>query len=219
MKKFWGLTILLACVLFLVPPCTVQAANENVTSTMKNKANVRELSGAIANYTTMCMAESTSAKKISVKLNARTMLSLAAYVAYRTDSEYQYTKKEIQTYAYDLFGKKPGVSKLPLDTITSTGLCIAKSTQPNTKPYRYTGGDWGEYKPSYSIKKVMKVGKNLYDVTIANRLGNYSSSKTKKMGTTVIRIKRNKKSSYGFVIKKLSYKGNTRTYSSIDWLW
>lgn len=55
--------------------------------------------------------------------------------------------------------------------VASRKKMLGKSIYPAKKPYQYCGGDWGEGRPLYTIKKIMKVGKNTYDVTVTNKFG------------------------------------------------
>lgn len=217
MKHLKKILIMVLALAICVTPVDIYAAGKNVTSSMKQDKNLRKISRDIALYTSAELCNARSKRIITERLNGYNALSIAGYLGvqsypYRSASYSQkhingYTKKDIQKITYDLFGNKPKTNTIPLMT-SSKKKWIAKSTYPSSKPYQYSGGSWGNYVPSYSIKRIVRIKKNVYDITITNGLGLYMSKTKRTVGTTYIRIKKNPRSIYGYNITRLRYKGN-----------
>ena len=90
-------------------------------------------------------------------------------------------KKEIQKIAYNYFGKKP---------------------------YIYAGGDWGTYKPGYKNLKIVQKSSKIYEISFTNVMGSYENKKiSRKIGKTTFQLKKTSKSSYGYIITRIEYKG------------
>lgn len=200
------LTLILAFAI-CTTPVNVSAAGKNVTSSMKKDKSVKKIVRDICSYTTseLCSARSTKTKKESLKgYNA---LSIAAFIEYQK-GRYDYTSKEIQKATNNLFGVKPNTSSIP-SLKSSKRRWISKGSKSITdKPYMYSGGDWGDHEPKYTVKKIIKVKKGVYDITITNKLKFLEENKVKNVGTTYMRIKKYSKSSYKYKVTKLKYKGN-----------
>lgn len=203
-KRILSLVLVFAiCVI----PMNAEAAGKNVTSSMKKNKFIKKIVRDVCSYTTseLCSARSTKTKKESLKgYNA---LSIAAFIGYE-NGQYDYTTKEIQKITNNLFGIKPKTSSIP-SIDSSKRRWISKSSENITdKPYMYSGGDWGNHEPKYTIKKIIKVKKGVYDITVTNKLNFLEEGKVKNVGTTYMRIKKYSKSSYKYKITKLKYKGN-----------
>lgn len=203
-KKILSFILVFAiCIL----PMNTEAAGKDVTSSIKKDKAVKKIVRDICAYTTseLCSARGTKTKKESLKgYNA---LSIAAFIGYQ-HGQFDYTSKEIQKITNNLFGIKPKTSSIPSIDSAKTRW-IAKSSESRTnKPYMYSGGDWGNHEPKYTIKRIIKVKKGVYDITVTNKLNFLEKGKVKNVGTTYIRIKKYSKSSYKYKITNLKYKGN-----------
>lgn len=214
MKRFKKVLALLLILTLCAAPMETQAAKKNVTASMKKNKYVRKIAKNISLYTNAEMQGRDSGKKKKEKISGYNALSIAGFVGYQ-NGKYQFTKKEIQRITYNLFGKKPKTSSIPsIESKKRKWIAKTPSSWSNVnKPYVYAGGDWGTYKPLYSISKVVKVKKNVYDVTIINKSGSWENDEVKVLGKTYIRIKKNSKSSYKYKITSLKYK---RTYKGND---
>ena len=49
------------------------------------------------------------------------------------------------------------------------------------------------------------LGKNLYQVQIQNKMGIYGEKGSEDMGKTILKVKKDKDSSYGYVVKEITY--------------
>ncbi|MDO4320918.1 MAG: hypothetical protein Q4C61_00190 [Lachnospiraceae bacterium] len=213
MKKGKGLKkgLLLALLLAVMAgTLNVQAAGKDVTKSMSKNSGLKKIVRDITKYTTVEMAGST--KKVTVSMKNSNLFSMAGYVGANSYHKTGFTKAEIQKLTYNLFGKKPSVSVIPKFRAKGQRWIARRYQSWQKKPYVYTGGDWGTYYPVYKITRIVKVKTNVYDVTVTNKLGSYETKTTRAAGTTTIRIKKNTKSSYGFVITKLTYKGNGQRF-------
>lgn len=207
-KRILSLVLVFAiCVI----PMNAEATGKNVTSSMKKSKSVKKIVRDICAYTTceLCERRGTKTKKESLKgYNA---LSIAAFIGYQ-NGQYEYTTEEIQKITNNLFGIKPKTSSIP-SIDSSKRRWISKSSENITdKPYMYSGGDWGCYQPKYTIKKIIKIKKSVYDITVTNKLHIMDEGKTRTVGTTYMRIKKYSKSPYKYKVTKLKYKGNGSGY-------
>lgn len=192
-------------------PVNAEAAGKNVTSSMKKNKSVKKIVRDVCSYTTceLCERRSTKTKKESIK--GYNSLSIAAFIGYQ-NGQYNYTTEEIQNITNNLFGMKPKTSSIP-SIDSPKRRWISKSSESMTdKPYMYSGGDWGCHQPKYTIKKVVKIKKGVYDITVTNKLHIMDEGKTRTVGTTYMRIKKYSKSSYKYKVTKLKYKGNGSGY-------
>ena len=207
-KRIIALVIVFAlCVI----PMNAEAAGKNVTSSMKKNKSVKKLVRDICAYTTCELCERKNTKTKKENLKGYNALSIAAFIGYQ-NGQYDYTSKEIQKITNNLFGIKPKTSSIRSINSSRTRW-ISKSLKSVTdKPYMYSGGDWGVNQPKYTINKIVKVKKGVYDITVTNKLHIMDEGITRKVGTTYMRIKTYSKSSYKYKVIKLKYKGNGLGY-------
>lgn len=212
MKCFKRILSLVLVITLCAIPMNANATEKNVTSSMKKNKFVKKLVRDICSSTTCELLETQSTKTKKVKLKGYNALSVAAFIEYQ-HGRYSYTSKEIQKATNNLFGIKPKTNSIP--SINSPKVrWIAKSdgSGSTNKPYIYSGGDWGWTRPLYTIKKIVKVKKGVYDITITNKVHVLDEDKPKKVGTTYMRIKKYSKSSYKYKVTNLKYskKGSER---------
>lgn len=202
--------ILMLTLLVLVVPLNTQAARKNVTVSMKKNKYIKKISRDMASYTSSKLINRSSKKTKKEKLKGYNALSIAGYLGYQHGKDF-FTAKEIQKRTYNLFGIRPNTSSIPEWSSSKAKYIVKNSSEHSNKPYEYFGGDWSMMVPKYSIVKVVKIKKNVYDVTIHNKIG-YISDETgkieevEKIGTTGIQIKKNPKSSYKYKVTRLRYK-------------
>lgn len=194
----------------LAPPPSAQAAGENVTASMKMNKYVKKISKDMASYTSSKLINRSSRKTKKEKLKGYNALSIAGYLGYQHGKNF-FSAEEIQERTYNLFGIRPNTSSIPKWPSSKVKYIIENSSDYSSKPYKYYGGDWSMMVPKYSIARVIKRRKNVYDVTIYNKIGYISDvtgkiEEVEKIGTTVIRIKKNPKSSYRYKVTRLRYK-------------
>lgn len=207
-----ALMMILVLVLCVCPLMNVEAAGKNVTASMKKNKYVKKISKDMASYTSSKLISGYPKKTKKEKLKGYNALSIAGYVGYQHGKSF-FSKKEIQKRTYNLFGIKPKTSTVPTMYSSKAKHLVKRDSDYSSKPYEYFGGDWSSMVPKYSIKKVVKVKKNVYDVTIHNKVGYISDitgkiESVEKIGTTVIRIKKNPKSSYKYKVTRMRYKTN-----------
>lgn len=185
------------------------SGNTDVTSEMKDDENLKSLIIGISNYTCSMLANAASKEKNIIELSNNTMASIAMYISCVIDSKYMINKTELQNAIYNLFGKKANLSTIPRES-TNNHMCIYYDK--SLKKYMYNGGDWGDYSPKVSIKKIEKVKKGIYNVVFSNKLSLELENKTKILGITKIKIKEDSRSIYNYVIERLQYKGNGNSF-------
>lgn len=210
--------ILLTLTLVLMMPAAAQAASINVTKKMSSNKKVQRLIKASAIYADVTIIESKSKKTINQKMDGASILSMSAYMSRCDGRGIYWTKKEIQKLTYDFFGKKPSVSLIPSSSSRNHGWIVRNTSKKflSSKPYTYGGGDWGCYDPGYKGVKIIQKSKNVYEVTYTNTLGSWEKrNSTRNIGKTTMQIKKNSKSTYGYVITKLQFKSYGLSYGDI----
>lgn len=214
-KKNWICLLMTMLLLFLVP-FAVQAKDTDVTKKLSSDARVKKLTRLVAYYTDAEVLGRKKGKVIKEKMDDANLLSMSAYMGYSDRKGYQWTKKEIQKIAYNLFGKKPNVSKIPSFKSPKRKWISKRHSSWQKKPYIYAGGDWGTYKPGYKNLKIIKKSSSVYEIRFTNVMGSYENSRaSKNIGETTFRLKKTSKSSYGYIITKIQYKGYGLTLSDI----
>lgn len=194
MKKL--LSIILTLTMFfsvttvLAAPATA-SAKSNVTRSMSKNKNFKKLVKRISTY---CIGDSFGKKgTTTVKNNNKTRLSVAAYVRYHIDRDFDYTKAELKKTVKDLFGKD-------VKKIQCSGFLMKSTTG-----YAYAGGDFGTMQPKYKISKVTKSGKN-YTATIIGKIYEVIEKKTTKQCKITLKFKKSGKSAFNYVATKIKYK-------------
>ena len=175
-------------------------AATDVTASMKKKSGVVKL----AKYTNSYMViKQTSEKSHSTKtmtLSNKTKINYIAKTSYDWLGSSSYSSSKVKTRSKNFFGTSVDLSIVP-KTVKS-GWYMRRKTASS---YIYTGGDWGNYAPKYSITKITKVKTGVYDVKITNYLYSYDTNAKKKTGVTTMRIKKSSSSYYGYVITSIQY--------------
>ena len=212
----WTCMMLTIIMLFMLS-CVGQAKDINVTKKMSSDAKIKRITRLVAYYTDAEVIQRVKkGKTVKEKMDDANILSMSAYMARSDRKGYQWTKKEIQKIAYKYFGKKPNVSKIPSYKSAKRRWISKRFSRWQKKPYVYAGGDWGCYKPGYNNLKIIQKSSNVYEISFTNIMGSYENSKiSKKIGTTTFQLKKTGKSSYGYIITKLQYKGYGLRFSSI----
>lgn len=194
MKKL--LSIILTLTMFfsvttvLAAPATA-SAKSNVTRSMSKNKNFKKLVKRISTY---CIGDSFGKKgTTTIKNNNKTRLSIAAFVRYHIDRDFDYTKAELKKTVKDLFGKN-------VKKIQCSGFLMKSTTG-----YAYAGGDFGTMVPKYKISKVVK-SKKKYTATIIGKIYENIEKKTTKQCKITLTVKKSSKSKFKFAATKIKYK-------------
>lgn len=103
----------------------------------------------------------------------------------------------VDKFYKNLFGKefKDGVCKGKWVYFLNNGIYIL-------------AGDYGTVEPKYNVDKITSIGDGKFVIKISDYEIDMESqpNKKKKLGNTWITVKKNNKSSYGYVITKIKYK-------------
>lgn len=197
---------LLTVMMLMVSAVPVHAAAANVTKKMSGDSDLRQVSEMFAAYTTaMNLSGNVSSGQVEIPLNGANQLSIGAFVRYNYKDDFGFTAKELKKETKDLFGKAAKVNVLKKADQADMLVCAADSSFAND-PYMYCGGDFSDCIPQYKIKKVVQIKKNLYRVEIQNKMGIYGEKGSEDMGSTVLKVKKDKDSAYGYVVKGVTYK-------------
>lgn len=197
---------LLTAMMLMVSAVPVHAAAANVTKKMSGDRDLKQVSEMFAAYTTaMNLSGNISGGQVEIPLNGANQLSIGAFVRYNYKDDFGFTARELKRETKDLFGKAAKVNVLKKTGQEDMLVCAADRNFAND-PYMYCGGDFSDCIPQYKIKKVVQIKKNLYRVEIQNKMGIYGENGSEDMGGTVLKVKKDKDSAYGYVVKEVSYK-------------
>ena len=111
-KKKW-ICVIAAMMMLLLVPSAVQAKSTDVTKKISSDAKIKRLTRLVAYYTDAEVSRVKKGKTVKEKMDDANILSMSAYMGRSDYKGTQWTKKEIQKIAYNYFGKKPNVSKIP----------------------------------------------------------------------------------------------------------
>lgn len=182
------------------------AAATNVTKKMSGDSDLKQVSKMFAAYTTaMNLSGSVSGGQIDVPLNDANQLSISAFVRYNYKDDFGFTAGELKKETKNLFGKVVNANVLKKTTQADLLVCTS-SDQFVSEPYMYCGGDFSDCIPKYKIKKIVQLKKNLYQVEIQNKMGIYGEKGSEDMGSTILKVKKDKSSEYGYVVKDIMYR-------------
>ena len=206
-KKKW-ICVIAAMMMLLLVPSAVQAKSTDVTKKMSSDAKIKRLTRLVAYYTDAVVSRVKKGQTVKEKLDDANILSMSAYMGRSDYKGTQWTKKEIQKIAYNYFGKKPNVSKIPSFKSSKRKWISKRHSSWQKKPYIYAGGDWGTHKPGYKNLKIVQKSSKLYEISFTNIMGSYENKKiSKNIGKTTFQLKKTSKSSYGYIITRIQYKG------------
>ena len=206
-KKKW-ICVIAAMMMLLLVPSAVQAKSTDVTKKMSSAAKIKRLTRLVAYYTDAEVSRVKKGKTVKEKMDDANILSMSAYMGRSDHKGTQWTKKEIQKIAYNYFGKKPNVSKIPSFKSSKRKWISKRHSSWQKKPYIYAGGDWGTHKPGYKNLKIVQKSSKLYEISFTNVMGSYENKKiSKNIGKTTFQLKKTSKSSYGYIITRIQYKG------------
>ena len=206
-KKKW-ICMIAAMMMLLLVPSAVQAKSTDVTKKMSSDAKIKRLTRLVAYYTDAEVSRVKKGKTVKEKMDDANILSMSAYMGRSDRKGTQWTKKEIQKIAYNYFGKKPNVSKIPSFKSSKRKWISKRHSSWQKKPYIYAGGDWGTHKPGYKNLKIVQKSSKLYEISFTNVMGSYENKKiSKNIGKTTFQLKKTSKSSYGYIITRIQYKG------------
>lgn len=204
---FW-MTVFLVIMMAAGSAVSAGAASANVTRTLSRDKNLKKICRVITAYTTaMDLSENPPRGTKTVKLNNANQLSIAAFVRFNETGKVGYTASVLRKETKALFGKAAVVNNKKIKKLGKTKMLVCCGIREYVKePYMYCGGEFGDGIPLYKIKKITKKGKDTYKVIIENRLGYYGEKGTDKVGMTTLILQKKKSSSYGYIVKKISYK-------------
>lgn len=206
MKSRSAFTVLMAIIIFslqLLSPIVANAANKNVTKTLKDKSQVIKLVNSMTTWLEYAVLEDARGGKTKTyTLTDRQQLTIAGYLLQGK----KLTQTRLQSKCYSLFGSKPSIKKLPLRNSFTYPMPLI------TRNYygiaQYNGGNWGDYKPEVKVKKIVKTKSGCYTVSVTNYLSTYHNNVKKVIGTSTIKIKKSPKLKYGYKVTWIRVKSN-----------
>lgn len=207
MKKsnlgFISFMIIVMVSLQLLSPIEANAANKNVTKTLKDKSQVIKLIDSMTTWLDYAVLEDARGGKTKTyTLTDRQQLTIAGYLMQNKIL----TQSRLYKSSYSLFGTKPSIKKLPLrDSFTYPAPLISRNSYG---AIRYNGGNWGDYKTEVKVKKIIRTKSGCYTVSIKNYLSSYYNNVKKVIGSSTIKIKKSPKLKYGYKVTWIRVKSN-----------
>lgn len=200
---FISFIIIIMVSLQLLSPIEANAANKNVTKTLKDKSQVIKLIDSMTTWLDFAVLEDARGGKTKTyTLTDRQRLTIAGYLLQGK----KLTQSRLQSKCYSLFGSKPSIQKLPLRN--SFVYPMPLITRNSYGIAQYNGGNWGDYKPEVKVKKIVKTKSGCYTVSITNYLSTYSNNVKKVIGSSTIKIKKSPKLKYGYKVTWIRVKSN-----------
>lgn len=187
----------------LLSPIEANAANKNVTKTLKDKSQVIKLIDSMTTWLDYAVLEDARGGKTKTyTLTDRQQLTIAGYLLQGK----KLTQSRLQSKCYSLFESKPSIKKLPLRN--SFVYPMPLITRNSYGIAQYNGGNWGDYKPEVKVKKIVKTKSGCYTVSVKNYLSSYYNNVKKVIGSSTIKIKKSPKLKYGYKVTWILVKSN-----------
>lgn len=200
-KKNLILTVLLLSLLLSVVALDPVSVSAKVTMPAKSSVLVKNTT----NYITKCMAQSPKKSWTKLKMNNKTCFDAISYICDQCDHKDIFKSEgQLHTYCYDYFGRTG------YKNVTTGGYFYKQGNRVVLSDF--CKGDWGESWPECKITKKKKVKSGIYDVYVTcyfrtdAGLLEPGENPLRKEGDCVIRIKKNSKSRFGYVVTGIKYK-------------
>lgn len=194
-----------AFIFAVVMVCSLLVVAEPASAAVNMPEKSATLVKRMADYTTAQICFEPKKAWTKIAMNNETYFSALKQVLYDGEGKYEFdSEKQLHNLCYKYFGK--------------TGY---KDITTNNHFYYSEGkimssaGDWGESAPVVKITKKVKVKDGIYDVYVTNYMKDYVDNVTTKAGESVIRIKKNTKSSFGYVVIGMKYRTTDKDYLAL----
>ncbi len=169
---------------------------------VKMPASSSELIKSISPYVSEQIAIKARKKFTKIELNNKMYYRALVESINTYGNKFKFnSEKEIHKLCYDIFGK-PGYKDV------TKGEYFHYDIHNKIHVLR---GDWGAELPVYKIIQKKKVSKTVYDVYVTH-FSFTDSPNLIRDGESIIRIRKNNKSSFGYVVTKIKYKTTRKSY-------
>lgn len=195
---------------------TTYAKSKVVTSKLKSKSGIKNIC-KYSNMYVQVMAELGTKKKTISKMTENSKANLLcmaiagmyneSFISSERLNEGLHRAIKVNPFKKQykkLYGNYPNLNKIN----------ISNQVVKKNNGKIYVGlGDWGEGDyPVYKISKIVKTGSKKYTITVKNQKTDYDTGKRYTIGTTTIKIKASKNSSYGYIITGIKYQITSNMY-------
>lgn len=158
-----------------------------------------------SSYITKCIIFTRKKTWTKIDLNNKNCFDAIAYLCMQCDNKYIFkSADQLHAYCYNYFGKVGYKDVTTGDFFYYSGNKIVLSDS-------YMG-DWGCSRPVCKITKKKKIKNGTYDIYVNNYLKTDEDllepgeKPLCKEGESIIRIKKNTKSRYGYVVSRIKYR-------------
>ncbi len=198
MKKKIMTLLSVALFTLMMIPANVMAKGVSMDRGMKEVCDI------MSAYTTAVRLSTQNASgQMDLSLDNDSRLSIAAFSRFYRQDDFGFTAKELKKESKDLFGKTARMNSLKKAQAGKMLVCTADKKYVD-EPYMYCGGEFGDTVVSYKVTKVDRLNKNSYQVVLRNRIGVYGEKGNQTIGQTILRLKKNKTSKYGYTVKSVA---------------
>lgn len=181
-------------------PANVMAKGVSMDRGMKDVCDI------MSAYTTAIhLSDQNVSGQMNFSLDNDSRLSIAAFSRFYTQDDFGFTAKELKKESKDLFGKTATMNSIRKAQAGKMLVCTADKKYVN-EPYMYCGGEFGDTVVSCKVTKVDKLNKNSYQIILKNRVGVYGEKGKRTIGQTVLRLKKDKTSRYGYTVKSVAFR-------------
>jgi hypothetical protein len=192
-----------ALILAVAMICSVLAV-EPTQAAVQMPAKSATLVKRMSNYTMLKICYEPKKAWTKVTMNNKTYANALIAILPDCEGKSQFSSaKEIQKLCYKYFGKTG------YKDVTTGGYFNYVDGE-----LQAVGGDWGESYPTCKITKKKKVKDGVYDIYVTNYLKSDMDGSVTKEGESVMRIRKNTKSAFGYVVTGIKYR--TTNQQTID---
>lgn len=200
MKKKIMVLLSLVILTMTMLPANVMAKSVSMDRGMKDVCDI------MSAYTTAIrLSDQNVSGQMNLSLDNDSRLSIAAFSRFYAQDDFGFTAKELKKESKDLFGKTATMNSIRKAQAGKMLVCTADKKYVN-EPYMYCGGEFGDTVVSCKVTKVDKLNKNSYQIILKNRVGVYGEKGKRTIGQTVLRLKKNKTSRYGYTVKSVVFR-------------
>ncbi len=200
MKKKIMVLLSLVILTMTMLPANVMAKSVSMDRGMKDVCDI------MSAYTTAIrLSDQNVSGQMNLSLDNDSRLSIAAFSRFYAQDDFGFTAKELKKESKDLFGKTATMNSIRKAQAGKMLVCTADKKYVN-EPYMYCGGEFGDTVVSCKVAKVDKLNKNSYKIILKNRVGVYGEKGKRTIGQTVLRLKKDKTSRYGYTVKSVVFR-------------
>lgn len=210
MRKYVG-RVMTCCFCLIMVFSIIVSEPATVMAKVNMPAKSEKLVKRMSDYTTLYIVEQPKRSWTKIKINNDTIMETASVTICHYENKYCFdSQKQVHNLCYKYFGKT-GYK----DVTKSRCFCYRDGKLFSN------GGDWGCSWPECKIVKKKKIKDGVYDIYVTNYMRTEKGilepgeKEVEKAGESIVRIKKNKKSAFGYVVIGMKYKTTNEEWFNI----